>query len=382
MQESVEFLLELWVIVARLRVDLLEYPHIIVSERQYLVKNDGRRYAEVHDKSGARHQLTGKTDDELQARIDAFYAEQNRGRLFKTVAEEWAEKHFQDGEIQYNTQRGYKKAHERSVEKFGEKALTEITGTDIKGWLNYLAAGMSFTKKTIACHKSMVRMVFEYAKHETEEFSGPNPADDAKMPTKCKPGQKREMPSDDDIELVQKNVYTEPYGLLHYVILYTGCRRSEALSLRYSDIDYNRKKIVIDEKGYWKNGKYIITDEMKTAAGAREVPLLDNLSKVLPIGPEDQLIFNLPGKSNLDRYLTKWRNEIGLKCTLHQLRHGFCTFLFEAGIDEKTAQYYMGHSSIEMTRDLYQHLREKRVRENDDRLNKYINGDKEKASNG
>ena len=41
--------------------------------------------------------------------------------------------------------------------------------------------------------------------------------------------------------------------------------------------------------------------------------------------------------------------------SLHELRNTYCTMLFRAGFDMKTAQYLMGHKNIRMTMDLYNH---------------------------
>ena len=56
----------------------------------------------------------------------------------------------------------------------------------------------------------------------------------------------------------------------------------------------------------------------------------------------------------------------------HDLRHTYATFLFESGVDEKSAMFYLGHTSPEMTRDLYAHLREEQLRRSDTSLAEYF----------
>lgn len=51
---------------------------------------------------------------------------------------------------------------------------------------------------------------------------------------------------------------------------------------------------------------------------------------------------------------TKKNNEI-IKVTPHICRHTFCSRMANSGINPKTLQYLMGHSSINMTMDVYAH---------------------------
>lgn len=49
----------------------------------------------------------------------------------------------------------------------------------------------------------------------------------------------------------------------------------------------------------------------------------------------------------------------------HQLRHTYCTNLFEMGMDMLTAQKYMGHDNIETTLNIYTHLREEKEKKSE-----------------
>ena len=63
---------------------------------------------------------------------------------------------------------------------------------------------------------------------------------------------------------------------------------------------------------------------------------------------------------------------IGHDITAHQLRHGFATILFEAGVEDKDAQELMGHSSIAVTRDIYTHIRQSRRTQTAEKLNGFL----------
>ena len=55
--------------------------------------------------------------------------------------------------------------------------------------------------------------------------------------------------------------------------------------------------------------------------------------------------------------------------TAHNLRHGTATLMFELGVDELTAQRILGHSRIEITREIYTELREKQNKKSVDKFN-------------
>lgn len=46
--------------------------------------------------------------------------------------------------------------------------------------------------------------------------------------------------------------------------------------------------------------------------------------------------------------------------TAHQLRHTCATMLFEANVDIKTAQKFLGHANMQITLEIYTHLREEK----------------------
>lgn len=52
----------------------------------------------------------------------------------------------------------------------------------------------------------------------------------------------------------------------------------------------------------------------------------------------------------------------------HALRHTFATRCFESGIDAKTVQTWLGHTSIAITLDLYTHVTDDKSRMDMDKL--------------
>ncbi len=60
----------------------------------------------------------------------------------------------------------------------------------------------------------------------------------------------------------------------------------------------------------------------------------------------------------------------------NDLRHTYATFLYDAGVDVKTAQRYLGHSNVVMTMQLYTHLSEEKERASKALLIDFLGGQK------
>ncbi len=118
-------------------------------------------------------------------------------------------------------------------------------------------------------------------------------------------------------------------------ILYSGCRRSEALSLTWEDIDFQRNEIHI--KG------------TKTDGSDRYIPLFDNLAILFEQMPKGQ------GKVFHHRpdYLTRTFKKIMPKHQLKNLRHTFISRCADSSIPLKVVQGWAGHSDIATTGNIY-----------------------------
>ncbi|HEX3011474.1 MAG TPA: site-specific integrase, partial [Syntrophomonadaceae bacterium] len=215
-----------------------------------------------------------------------------------------------------------------------------------------------FARKTVANQRIVVNLICRSA--VLDGVIRYNPCAEVKVPKGLKTTP-RQLPSDEELQIV-KDVKNDPDGLLPYFILYTGCRRGEALALTHKDID-RKKKIITVNKSVTYIGQQPSIKEPKTAAGVREIILLDKLAEVLPRGIG--LIF--PGKngelmhqSEYERKWEHWQKRVGVTLTAHQLRHGYATMLYEAGIPERDAMELLGHTDITMTHKVYTHIRKSR----------------------
>lgn len=170
---------------------------------------------------------------------------------------------------------------------------------------------------------------------------------------------------------------TKAYGFV-LLCLHTGMRRSEALGLRKSDVDFSRGVIHVRsqraqrEDGTWWDAP------LKTDAAERDIPMSDTLARWLwdnrlttpseyVISKPDGAPYNPSSINSLWQYVTNRQashvtdkprgtqldRPIDFEVHPHTLRYTFATRLFEAGVDIKTVQYLMGHAKPEETLAIY-----------------------------
>lgn len=332
-------------------------------------RKDGTYQEKIKLSDGRYKYFYGKTKAEVLKKLQSFKEEEERGALFRDVAEEWWEDH--EKEVVPTTHQGYSGRYKRALECFGDMPIKDITPNDILDLLNDMKKEQ-YSKKTVSAQKNVLNMIFNYAIISPKYVLTVNPCSAISLPSGLSK-KKRNLPTNEELRIVESSEWLFPFFLL-----YTGCRRGEALALRYEDIDWDRKIIHINKAvGYKHHIPYI--KDTKTEAGCRDVILLDKLAKRLPKKKHGLIFPNPQGEvwyeSVIDKKWQKWREANGITLTAHQLRHGYATILFEAGLEVKDAQYLLGHSSAAITQDIYTHIRTERQERNADKLNKYLNGE-------
>ncbi|HWQ74710.1 MAG TPA: site-specific integrase [Syntrophomonas sp.] len=329
----------------------------MAKKPKYYVRPDGLHEA-IRQINGKRVAFRGKTDAEVERKMMAYQEKKERGPLFKEVAEKWHDEHFPT--LSPGTLRCYTAPYNRAVDRYGDDPVKELTAPEIEALLQSMAK-QKFARKTVANQRLVLNLIFRSA--VLDGILKYNPCAEVKVPKGLKTTP-RQLPSDEELDVV-KNGKNNPDGLLPYLILYTGCRRGEALALTYKDID-RKKKIITINKSVTYVGQQPSIKEPKTAAGIREIILLDKLAEVLPRGIG--LIF--PGKkgelmhqAEYERRWKHWQDRVGVTLTAHQLRHGYATMLYEAGIPERDAMELLGHTDISLTHKVYTHIRRSRKEE-------------------
>jgi integrase len=161
----------------------------------------------------------------------------------------------------------------------------------------------------------------------------------------------------------------------------TGCRRGEALGLRWGDVDLEAgsckfvqtitaidHKIHIQSRGGAKSG-----DEREIELDPETIVVLKTwrakqLEERLAMGvgyAAGDLVFCHPdGRPyHPDRFSREFDRRVKLhempRIRLHDLRHTWATLALEGGVDINVVKDRLGHSSIAVTADIYQHVTRK-----------------------
>lgn len=357
-----------------------------MGKKQTMYRRPDGLYEKKVTLNGKRITFRGKTELEVFKKMAEYREEDSAGPLFKDVANIYRHKVEQ---MKYGTQRSYLPALQRAIDEFGEMRIKTISSSDLTA---FLVKNATYGYKTVSNQKTVLNGIFNVWVQSKEWRGDANPALLAKIPCGLKRGT-REPPPKEFVDIVKKS-YKDKYGLFPFLLVYTGMRRGEALGLKWGDIDFERRQIHIERSVTHKFNVAII-DETKTKAGVRAVPLLENLYNVLFPIKDNPEYFVFGGerpltKSEYDRrwqsyciqhsmahreVVTKVGNKVNIwkeDVSAHQFRHEYCTVLFEAGIDEKTAQVIMGHADLSTMRNVYTHLRAKKLADATEQLNSFV----------
>lgn len=330
---------------------------------QINVKINGER---IYFYSNAKNETLANKDFNNQ--LLEYNQKQVQGLTFEAVADKWEKAHYP--KISYNTKCKYENCVKRLKDYFKGIYIKEISIADAEKFILTLIS-QGFAKDTISVNKTTLNLIMTYA--IINKYIDSNPCAYIKIPSNL-PKETREPPTAKEIEVVKSSV-DKHFGLYAYLLLYTGCRRSEALALSYEDIDRKNNIIKINKSVEFKNNRPHLK-EPKSKSGKREVVLVDALKKVLPKNKKGY-VFGGEELYSLQKFKRAWEKylkETGLKITPHQLRHAYATILYDADIDIKSSQKLLGHANISTTLQIYTHISDSRKDTILDKLNSNLSG--------
>lgn len=187
--------------------------------------------------------------------------------------------------------------------------------------------------------------------------------------------KERRILTKEEIKILEES--DSKYRDFFVFILYTGLRRGEIAALKWSDVDFQAKEILVsDSMSFVTNkGKIKTTKTGKK----RKIPILDKTLQILKCRKKKTnslYVFSKRDGSNLSASAINKRHKsilksTGLDFTPHELRHTFCTILYYAGVSSIHAAEIMGHSLAVMQK-IYTHLDKDKSKEEVQKLNQYV----------
>ena len=233
----------------------------------------------------------------------------------------------------------------RRFERRKAITLAEITPTWLSAFKTHLKAvisevtGEHLSRNTQSAYYSKLVAVLNSA--EREELININPV--RKVVNVRKEQTERTFLTIDEVrKLSQTSCENNAVRKAFLFSCLTGLRRSDVEKLKWSDVDDtdNGCMIVFRQKKTKELEYMFISAQARKLMGER--------------GADNAVIFPLPALSNVNKHLSRWAKDAGIKkhITFHCARHTFATMMLTLGNDIYTTSKLLGHRSI-MTTQIY-----------------------------
>ena len=345
--------------------------------RVYLGLKDGKHsYKSVYGKTQKEaDQKAAELKVSLRKGIDISASSDS----FKVWAEYWlASKRSEVSSDRYSTLQSRGAIW---IESLGNAQLTQIKPFEIQTILFTIAAknprtGKPMSKKTIRGYAQIINSIFDFA--VDNRVLSYNPAAKLKIPqTATETKTRRALTKEERQRVIEFEHRAQPSAML---MMMSGLRRGEATALQWNDIDFEKNTISVTKSYNFKikdfkepkNGKARIVSVPR-----KLINYLKTLPKVSPFvltNARGQMMTDDSWKRLYQSYMldmnieygfggsiNKFANNVNVPMVIktftpHELRHTFCTTMFEAGIDALTAKEQMGHADIQTTMSIYTHL--------------------------
>jgi integrase len=347
-------------------------------------RREGDTYEVVfRDETGAQRQKTLKARTVQRAVVEAeeYRTQIRRGEIVvssRLTVNELAEEYFTlmdslvaTGERSPRTLDLYQQRYRTHIEPtLGRKRVQDVRAEQIAA-IYAKQRGKGIAPWTISGTHTILSGLFRFAL--TRGYIASNPLDrlaKIEKPKQVSERQARRL-SEDDVRRLCASA-TDRYRPIVTTIAWTGMRVSEALGLRWQDVDFDAREIRVS--GQLTEEKTI--KKPKTRAGGRSIPLLpvvehalrEHRKKQLELGNygAERLVFTTAQGNPLNRHNVRNKgiqyaaDKAGLnpegttKITTHDLRRTFISHLILGlGLDPVRVSKIAGHSNVSVTLNVY-----------------------------
>lgn len=282
------------------------------------------------------------------------------------------------------------KVEKMTEEHFKELKLKKIT----VAYCQRVVIELSKTYVLYNHYLSVINRIFKYA--VLMDILDSNPFDKVIKPKSRQIQRKGNFLTKEELKeflkLAQNTTLSYFFPLVH-LMSYTGLRQGEALALKWSDIDFENKKITVDKTATRIKEEQTLQTP-KTKNSKRVISIDPTTLSILKSWKKDQIkIYFKNGKHfegddnfiftnqrgdwvhihNFIPYFKRFVTDHKLKpITPHGLRHTHASLLFSAGVEPKNISDRLGHSTVQITLDLYTHITEEQRTDTVEKLLEYM----------
>lgn len=374
-------------------------------------KSNGVYSARYVDRFGKRKEIYDRNLAELKRRLNTALYDDAKGNNVEddsiTLSQwfkSWIEIHKYKV-IRNNTKMRYTQLFTKHIEPLlGKKKLKDITQLNIKALLKELdQKGYHYETK----NKVRIMLLDMFDKAMIDNYVLKNPCKGIRLARDEKKDM-RVFSREEQAEFFECSKGTF-YDNLFVVAVSTGLRQGEICALTWDDIDFEKKEISVTKTLLYQKlegdtQKEFHLNPPKTRTSKRTVPISKQCEMALkkqyiqrnnimakssakPLAGFENLLFTTKfGTPICDQIfidaIKRILEEINLcrdeleqfeAFSPHCFRHTFATRCFEAGIQPKTVQTYLGHATLQMTMDLYTSVLENHKQEEMQKLENVLN---------
>lgn len=314
------------------------------------------------------------------SKLAGTYVDPARGRQrFEEFAREWksAQVHRPTTEVQLETH-----LVRHILPTFGSRPIAGIRPSEIQAWVKDRSEKLA--PSTLEVIYRWLAAIFRAAVEDGVITR--SPCRGIRLPKVERP--KVVPPTTDDV-LAITEAMPDRYRALVTLAAGTGLRQGEAFGVTVPRIDFERRRLHVDQQLVKIQGRAAYLGPPKTPASRRTVPLPDVVNNALTHhlrefepGTHD-LVFTdrHGGPINRTRFSDAWRRALKTAgvtgVTFHGLRHYYASLLIRHGESVKVVQARLGHASASETLDTYSHLwpdSEEQTRDAVDRVLRGVRG--------
>jgi len=348
---------------------------------------DGLWEARYRDAMGNRKSVYGRSQGEVSVKLCEIRQRLSTGEYVepsRITVEAWLHTWWTEYCVPTTRSNSAASAHQNIrnhlTPALGKVPLQQLQTHHIQSMVNRLA-NQKYAPATIRRIMATLRIALKQA--ETNQLILRNPAERIRLP-KMEQKEIQVLSPGEQKLLLEALPDTDNARVIRF-ILGTGLRASEALGLRWQDIQGDRftVKQAISTYSAYDNLEEAHTRKQiappKSNAGIRTIPLTDSMLAILDeqrqvqikdkaeavrlgLGwPKYDLIFstnlgNPKDRHNLNRTLRQALEKAGLTHRgIHALRHTFATNAVQSNMDIRTLSEIIGHSKVAFTLQTYAH---------------------------